>query len=416
MTQETVLVVEDNQDMQTFLRDAVLEPAGYHVVTTSDGREGLKEAVEGQPDLIVLDLQMPRLSGIELLRVLDQNDVHIPTIVISAYGSEEAILQAFRLGAKDFLQKPFTMDEAQHAVENALTEERLRREKENLTKALALANRRLQRQVRNWSALNDIALTMTSTLEESEVYHRVIESVNRILRVEAGSLLLVDRETGQLAFAATTKGNAERLVDLRLAIGEGIAGWVAEHGEPVIVPNPNQDPRFYAKIDEVTGFQSQAILCVPLKSKERTIGVLEVINKLAGPRNPSFTQGDLELLTMLASWVTVAVENAQLNRATAQMAAATALGQAVAAMAHHINNRLMTFSLHLDRLEREQAHDKQTMNELVTAARQCIHDVSDVIKALDRLEEIQTVPYIGDREMIDLEGILSTTDLTAPHD
>lgn len=414
MSQERVLVVEDNQDMQTFLRDAVLKPAGYSVLMAPDGREGLRKAVEQRPDLMVLDLQMPRLSGIEMLDLLDQHDIRIPTIVISAYGSEEMILRAFRLGAKDFLQKPFTMDEAKSAIENALTEERLRREKESLTKALALANRRLQRQVRNWSALNDIALTMTSTLEESEVYQRVIESVNHILQVEAGSLLLLDQESGELNFAATTKGDAGRLAEHSLQRGEGIAGWVAEHGEPLIVPDVSRDGRFNAQIDEVIGFESRAILCVPLQSKEQTIGVLEVINKRSGPESPSFTEGDLDLLTMLAAWVTVAVENAQLNRATAQMAAATALGQAVAAMAHHINNRLMTFSLHLDRLEREQTCDRQMVEEVIAAARRCIRDVSDVIKALDRLEEIQTVPYVGDREMIDLEGILDTEDLSLP--
>jgi GAF domain-containing protein len=134
------------------------------------------------------------------------------------------------------------------------------------------------------------------------------------------------------------------------------------------------------------------------------IGVIEVINKRSGPESPSFTPGDLELLTTLASWVAVAVENARLNRTTQEMAAATALRQAVTTLAHHINNRLMTFSLELDKLEREGPIGH--INAIITSARKSIQEVSAVVKALDRLEEIHTVPYAGTAEMIDIEEAL----------
>jgi len=408
MIQECVLVIDDNSDMRIFLNDAVLEPAGYRVLMATQGNQGLKYAVEAKPDLIMLDLQLPRLSGIDLLKLLVEHGIHIPTIVISAYGSEETILKAFRLGAKDFLQKPFTMDEAKQAIQNALREERLRREKEQLTQALAATNQRLQHQVNNWAALNDIALTMTSTLEESEVFRCVVESVNRILQVEAGSLLLFNPDTGKLEFAATTKGNIEKLSSLALEPNQGIAGWVAQHGKPLIVSDAGQDPRFFAQVDRITGFRSRAIMCVPLQAQEQVIGVLEVINKKSGPQSPSFTQEDLKLLTTLSSWVAVAVRNAQFNRATAQMAATTALGQAIAAIAHHINNRLMTFSLQLDSFERVRPLDRQTTDTFIASARQCIYEVASVIKALDQLEEIHTVPYIGDTQMIDIEDIVMT--------
>jgi two-component system NtrC family sensor kinase len=403
MSHETVLVIEDNPDMRTILCDAVLDPAGYRFVTASDGRKGLEEAVESNPDLILLDLQLPRLSGIDLLGVLDRHDLRIPTIVISAYGSEETILRAFRLGAKDFLQKPFTIDQAQSAIENALTEERLRREKENLTTALAVANRRLQQQVRNWSALNDIALTITSTLKESEVYRRVIESVNRILRLDAGSLLLLDREAGCLELATTTVERGQKSHYRPLETGGELADWVIEHGKPGIMPDSAEDDRFYTVLDDLSEFPSPAILCIPLESRERTIGVLEVVSSSAEPGTPPFTQEDLDLLMTLAAWVTVAVENAQLNQATAKMAATTALGQAVAAMAHHINNRLMTFSLQLDELEREDPPTRRAVAETITSARKCVREISAVVKALDRLGEIHTVPYVGQTEMIDIE-------------
>jgi len=406
MSHETVLIVEDDDEIRSFLRDAIVGPAGYRVLTASDGEEGLERALTNKPDLLLLDLMLPRLSGLDLLSQLRERGCHIPTIILTAYGSEEAILKAFRLGAKDFLQKPFGVDDVQTAIGNALTEERLRREKENLTQALAQANRRLQRQVHNWVALHDIAQAITSTLDESEVLRRVMENINHILQVEAGSLLLLDQATGELEFTITLKGDTARFSDLRLKPGQGVAGWVAQHGQPLLVPNVRRDPRFYSQVDRDTGFLCRSILCVPLKAKGQVIGVLKVINKQSELESPSFTQEDLEMLTMLASWVTVAVENARLNRDTREVAATTALRQTVATLAHYINNRLMAFSLELHSLEMEGPTDQKAMSTMIVSARACIREVSGIVKALDRLEEIHTVSYVGTAKMIDIEGTL----------
>ncbi len=403
MNRETVLVIEDNRDMRAFLRNAVLEPDGYQVLLAHDGKAGLEHILEDVPDLILMDLHLPRISGLELMSLLHQKGYQIPTIVISAYGSEDSILQAFRLGAKDFLQKPFATDEARDAIENALMEERLRREKENLTKALALANRRLQQQVQHWMSLHDLAQAITSTLDEPEIFRRVMGNVNKILQVEAGSLLLLESDKEELQFAVTLQGDAVQFSDFSIKVGQGIAGWVAQHGEPLLVPDVENDPRFYKKVDHATGFQSRSILCVPLKAKEHTIGVLEVINKLSGPESPSFTQGDMELLKMMASWVSVAVENARLNRAARKAAATQALKQTVTTLAHYINNRLMSFSLEMDSLESDGLLDPDAINSLLDSARQCIREVSAVVSALDRLGEIRTVPYVGAERMIDIE-------------
>jgi len=403
MNRETVLVIEDNRDMRAFLRNAVLEPDGYQVLLAHDGKVGLEHILEDVPDLILMDLHLPRISGLELMSLLHQKGYQIPTIVISAYGSEDSILQAFRLGAKDFLQKPFATDEVRVAIENALKEERLRREKENLTKALALANRRLQQQVQHWMSLHDLAQAITSTLDEPEIFRRVMGNVNKILQVEAGSLLLLEPDKEELQFAVTLQGDAVQFSDFSIKVGQGIAGWVAQHGEPLLVPDVENDPRFYKKVDHATGFQSRAILCVPLKAKEHTIGVLEVINKLSGPESPSFTRGDMELLKMMASWVSVAVENARLNRAARKAAATQALKQTVTTLAHYINNRLMSFSLEMDSLESDGLLDPDAINSLLDSARQCIREVSAVVSALDRLGEIRTVPYVGTERMIDIE-------------
>lgn len=405
MKQETVLLVEDDYEIRAFLRDAILMPTHYRVLTAGDGQEGLQLALTEEPDVILLDLKLPYISGLDLLETLRKHNRFIPAIIMTVYGSEESILRAFRLGAKEFLLKPFGIDEALGAIEKALAEERLRREKENLTLALAKANQRLQCQVNNWAALNDIAQIITSTLDEKQVLHRVMENVNRILQVEAGSLLLLDEGTDELRFAVTIQGDTARFSNLRLKLGQGIAGWVAQHKTPLLVPDVRCDPRFYARVDQVTGSHTYSALCVPLQSKDAVIGVLEVINKREGPASPSFTQGDLELLTTLASWVTVAVENARLDRAAQEMAAVTVLRQTVTTVAHHINNRLMAFSLELDKLE-SYTDTPESTKTVVTLARRVVHEISAIIKALDRLDRIRTVPYVGSAQMIDIEGAL----------
>ena len=403
MTNETVLVVDDDAQVRSFVVNTFLEPHGYDVLVATNGRDGLKLFLEEGPDLALLDLHLPHLSGLDILRKMREEGVCVPAIVISAYGSEDSILEAFRLGAKDFLQKPFTLEQVNAAVENALIEERLRKEKEALTQSLKIANVRLQRQLHNWVALHDIAQAITAALEEPEVFKRVMESVNQVLDVEAGSLLLLDPEVGELRFVVTLTRDAVQFSDFRLELGEGISGWVAKHGKSLLVPDVRQDPRFCPRIDRALGFQSRSILCVPLLAQERVIGVLEVINKRGGPRSPSFTPGDEQLLTMLASWVSVAVENARLNRAKREMVATTVLGQTVAAVAHHINNRLMALSLEIDQFADQDRLDRRQVGALISTTRRCIQQISAVVKAMDRLDGVQTVPYVGSEEMLDIE-------------
>jgi signal transduction protein with GAF and PtsI domain len=344
---------------------------------------------------------------------LVQAGVEIPTIIITADGHPEQILRAFRMGAKDYLPKPFSMEQMRSALENALAEERLRRERDHLTKALTAANIRQHIQLENWSAVNYIAKTIMSTLEEEEVLRRVMATVNQLLDVEAGSLLLIDQETqSHLEFAITLQGDESQMSDIVLQMGQGIAGWVALHGEPLLVPDVRADPRFCQAVDALTGFHSKAILCVPLKSRNRVLGVLEVVNKRSGPESPSFSEEDRQTLTTLAAWVAIAVENARLNRAMQDAAATRALRQMVVTLAHHINNRLMNCSLELDSLEQRQLGNAERAQAMADMSRSCIKRISEIVSALDRVTELRTVPYVGSEDMLDIADLLERIEGT----
>jgi DNA-binding response OmpR family regulator len=139
MTKETILVVEDSSEIAAVLKDGILVRLGYNVLTATDGRTGLNLAVQHHPDLIFLDMNLPILSGMEMLMALRQTDCASPVIFMTVFGSESIAVEAFRLGVHDYLKKPFTQDEVKQAIDRALKETRLIREQEELNRNLIVA-------------------------------------------------------------------------------------------------------------------------------------------------------------------------------------------------------------------------------------------------------------------------------------
>jgi DNA-binding NtrC family response regulator len=114
-----ILIVEDRRENIVFLANDILRPLGYEVIAAMDGETGLKKAIEEKPDILITDLKLPRRDGLSLLTALHEKGIHIPSILMTFHGSEEAAIQAFRLGARDYLIKPFTVEQAQQALERA---------------------------------------------------------------------------------------------------------------------------------------------------------------------------------------------------------------------------------------------------------------------------------------------------------
>lgn len=147
MGEETILVVDDGADMRDFVVNYVVRPNGYHALEASDGMQALTIIKDDPPDLILLDLQMPRLDGLGLLRRMKEDGIHIPVVLMTFFGSEEIAIEVFRLGVRDYVIKPFTDDELLEAIEGALVETRLRRTKEVIQQRLTQANDKLTAQL-----------------------------------------------------------------------------------------------------------------------------------------------------------------------------------------------------------------------------------------------------------------------------
>ena len=165
--------------------------------------------------------------------------------------------------------------------------------------------------VKNFEQLNtlvELSSLIISTLDTGEIRRRTIEAAVKLLDVEAGSLIMIYEDSGDLFFEVALGDKSEKIKEVRLLKGEGIAGWVAEKGEPVIVNDVLSDSRFSNHVDDQIGFTSRNILCVPIKSKNKIHGVLEVINK----KNGSFDDDDTRTLVALSNQVAIAIENAKL--------------------------------------------------------------------------------------------------------
>jgi diguanylate cyclase (GGDEF)-like protein len=155
--------------------------------------------------------------------------------------------------------------------------------------------------------LHDVAKALTSSLNLDSILQTIMEKVAAYFRPDTWSLLMTDDEHQELYFAIAIGDASESLKSVRLRIGEGIAGWVAKHGEPLVVPDVTKDERFASRIDQFTQWKTRSILCVPLSSKEKVLGVIQLINVDMS----SFGSDQFMLLRALADYAAIAIDNAR---------------------------------------------------------------------------------------------------------
>jgi signal transduction histidine kinase len=164
------------------------------------------------------------------------------------------------------------------------------------------------RRLEELESVSEAARAVVSSLDSDEILTRIIGAATDQLDSEEAALLLLDPVKQELEFVALADPQSADLKGTRLEVGQGIAGWVAQYSQSLLVPDTVQDPRFFSDIDTKTGTATRSILCVPLLVRERLIGVLEVINK----RHGQFSDSDRRYLEALATFAAIAIENARL--------------------------------------------------------------------------------------------------------
>jgi PAS domain S-box-containing protein len=294
-----VLIVDDNE-MNRRLMESIFKDTGFTLSMAADGEEGWVKAQAELPFLIVSDIQMPRMSGLELLTRLKENEQtkNAGFILMTAHRREsQQVSQGLALGADDYVTIPFKRDEFLARVGAVVRIKWTEAEARQQARVVAQRNKGLE-------LVNELALAVNSSLDLQEIFASSMQRLSELLDAEAVSLLLVHEENQELTvdISSRTGKGFSTSVDFRLAATAN--PQVIEEQVPHIVSDILGD--FHTNLGIDSPPDSNAIKCVPMISKEQIVGAIAIINKQGG----DFDATDLMLLNSAAGIIAVAVENA----------------------------------------------------------------------------------------------------------
>ncbi len=263
------------------------------VVTTL--KKMLAESRKRRYDLQILDeIALRKATHLEHLCT------EYPVIIIINRSSKIDYEKMILIGITGFLTRPFRPSLLKRVVKKALNKrQRVLDSMKNVSS--------LQRKVKELKTLNEVVQAINSSLEPKAIFQTIMDKTADLIKAEAWSVLLLDAKTNELAFEAAAGESGQKLLGLRIKVGQGVAGWVAQHNKSLVVADVTKDPRFYNGFDRKTKFVTKSILCVPMRHRSQFIGVVEVINKIGGE---PFNQDDLEVFENLVAHIAIALENA----------------------------------------------------------------------------------------------------------
>lgn len=294
---ETILIVDDGKDNRDFLAQHVLAPNEFNYLQAKDGAEGLQLALQERPDLILLDFQMPRLNGLQVLERLRQENVYIPVILMTLHGSEEIAINVYRLGVKDYVKKPYSVTEMLDAINRALSETRLRKERDELTNRILDANQQLQRRLQQFEILHQIGKRVTSSTDIASLLPQLVDAATRITEAEEGLLVLL--QDGEMHARARKAVNSDYATAMDTPIKDRVSGHVLQQQQPILL-----EP------EQLRGSNApHSLICVPLTVGSRQIGTLQVLNHARDSR--VFDQNDLLIVSSLGDYGAIAIENSR---------------------------------------------------------------------------------------------------------
>jgi len=302
MSEALILVADDHQEIRDFLEEVLTKLGGFQVKSVGDGLSALSLVQELKPDLVITDQQMPNLKGLELIRRVRQNYPFLPVILITGESSEKLAIEAVRVGATDYLTKPFDPDQLLRVIDNCL---------ENAEKLMGFVRETAQVLIaHDPTPEQDIKIepTPSETRESSgmseldEVLRIAVDTAVRLTEAEEGSILLLDEETGELYMRASKNFDDDFARAFRVQVNDSLAGQAISTGETVRI-----DEGTPQKIK--TSYLVHSLCYVPLCVHDRAIGVLGVDNRTPGKR---VTEQDIAILTTMADYAALAIENAQL--------------------------------------------------------------------------------------------------------
>lgn len=291
MANERILVVDD----EAMIRDLcshILSAEGYRVTTASNGMTALEELGRSAIDLMITDIKMPGIDGLELFERVKARTQDVVTIFITGHGTLDTAIESLMRGVDGFILKPFTEEELLGAVDRAINSSRLKKENIRL-KALI--------------PLFEISKLLVTEIDLAHLFKIITEVLVKEFSVDRVSLMLIDEASGTLLIRASHGLSSDVALNARRKEGEGVSGLVLKHRKPLIISaGKHSDPEVMATINREN--MPASSMSVPLIGKNKLFGVLNVSKFSGAP----FSTSDLQIALILSSQVVTAMENASL--------------------------------------------------------------------------------------------------------
>jgi len=314
-----ILIIEDEEVFRNPLV-RILQMQGYNVFGASSGSEALSLTANNNFDLIVTDVRLPeKMDGLDILKRIKESrpDYKSCSIVMTGYAGDDAPIRAIRVGADDFLYKPFELEQFLYSVRKNLHLHALEKQREahmaqieTMRKQLQDYSSQLETKVKEkthaLSFIFAIGKEITSSLKVDEVLHLIVDRTSEVLRVDTCAISLLDPVQGCISVAASHGLSEEFIVSFKVSLSDPLLSWVLERREALFINNINSDERFRAS--QYTKFGG-SFICVPLIFKNKPIGVINIgRNKGCDP----LSSDDLIFIKSIADHASISIANAQL--------------------------------------------------------------------------------------------------------
>jgi signal transduction histidine kinase/ActR/RegA family two-component response regulator len=306
-----ILYIEDDPGLARLFQRR-LESAGYRVDVAGDGDEGLRLYDRHPHDIVVVDQRLPAYDGLEVIRLLASRGPLPPTIMVTAHGNERIAVEAMKLGANDYVVKDAEANYLEllpSVIEQLLFHRQVAQEREQ-----ALAE--LQKRNLDLASLNDVGQVLASTLDLNQIVERLLPAVTSMAAAEGAALWLIDEEEPTRLRCQTMYhlGLFSAPAGMALRLGQDIVGRAARDGTIAVAPSLANDPHFLPQVHLPAGFLKVAMVALPMRVRDNTIGVLEIINPLVEAPG----EDDVALVETVATSAAIAIDNARLVEALRQ--------------------------------------------------------------------------------------------------
>jgi len=301
---EHILLVESDLNIIDLVARQTLQTLGYYVDVANNAVQALRLAILTPPDLIITNLNLPDLSGKDLLVALTSQGITAPIILVAERGSESDLVQAFRLGATDYLLWPARDAEIAATVERGLKIVRERRARQRLDKQLQLANRELQRKVHELTTILGIGKAVVSITDQRILFDRIVEGAVQVSDADMGWLLL--RRERKNNFLLVSQRNLPEALARKMdqPLDDGVSSLVALSGETLTI---HGEPLKRFNVSRL----GLAVAVVPIKANQEVVGLLLVVRKAPKP----FERTEQTLLEAVADYASISLVNARLFQA-----------------------------------------------------------------------------------------------------